>query len=458
MEQQILQATAERPLVGQNAPRTHDLVSWLAKAAAPKQLARALPVASAVALGVARARITMAPRTHGDAKLLQAKYTPHVDQGVAQLWHDLALLAATYDGLAAAGLRRRVEGHATTRPGVWARSLEWLLAAGRHLDGLDAALTMSLAERSGSVRTALRRSAHSTVLPVQQRAEGIEAVMHGSGPWQAGLLEKLSSTLDARRHVFPRPLDAPSSTWLASRDLEDRIRGAVVKAVDAFKSYVGDCGGLEEESLTATLLQHLVQHSTDAAALGRWAPPGEPQVEMASRQVSKKEEATTGADLGIVVDVKAPGSLAVRVGDLVQIKKAHALIPSKKTKRSAWTIDRDQLEHLLRHSATAVYWLILDDGDVLVVPAKYLAAIGNATIRQSPHLTVDRTSVRHAGVPLTHYLADLVTGLWLGSNDEAVLYAAEGRSHGQGPRHVLGITVTVPRLLDDNPRWAVDAH
>ncbi|MEU1895991.1 hypothetical protein [Streptomyces pristinaespiralis] len=199
-----------------------------------------------------------------------------------------------------------------------------------------------------------------------------------------------------------------------------------------------------------------MQHSTDAAAAGRWAPPGEPQVEMAGRQVPKKEEATTGADLGIVVDVDAPGHLAVRVGDLVQIKKAHALIPSRRTNRNAWTIDRDQLHDLLRHSATAVYWLILDDGDVLVVPAKYIAALSNAATRRSPHLTVDRTSVRHTAVPLAHYLTDLVTGLWLGSNDEAVLAAAEGNSPSVRPRHVLGINVTVPRLLDDAPRRTTD--
>lgn len=135
---------------------------------------------------------------------------------------------------------------------------------------------------------------------------------------------------------------------------------------------------------------------------------------------AKNEAAATSADLGIIEDVSAPGSLAVRVGGLVQVKKAHALIPSK-TKRNAWTGDRAQLQDLLRHSSTAVYRLILDDGDVLVVSTKYLAAIGNATIRRNPHLTVDSSSVRHAGVLPTHYLADLGTVLRAGSNDKAVL-------------------------------------
>ncbi|MEU1895992.1 hypothetical protein [Streptomyces pristinaespiralis] len=245
-ERQILHAVAAEPLVGQHTPGTPDLLRWMAQVAAPKRLARALPVAGAATVGVARARLAMEPRKSGEERRLLEKYTAHVDHGLARLWHDITLLAATFDGLAAAGLRRRIEEHATTRPAAWARSLEWLLAAGPQVDGLDAALTLSLAERHGSVRAALARSAHSTVLQVRQRAEGIEAIRRGSGPWQAGLLEKLSGTLDARRHVFPRPLDAPSSTWLASRDLEDRIRGAAAKAVEAFKSYVDACGGLEE--------------------------------------------------------------------------------------------------------------------------------------------------------------------------------------------------------------------
>jgi len=452
----MLRAAAASSPVSRSVLDTPDLVRWMSQTSSPKRIIRALPVAGAVAVGISIAWLEMNPRFGlAEERRLVARATAHVDHSAVALWRDIALLAATHDGLSAAGLSRRIAEHAAAHPGVWARSLEWLLVVGRELDGLDAALTMSLADRHGSVRAALERSTRSEVLEIRQRAEGIRALMQGAGPWEERLLEAFSTSLDARRHVFPRPLEAPSATWLASPDLEDQLRGVTSQALNAFKSYVHECGGLEEESLTATLLQYLVQFCAETAQVGRWAPVGLPQVQMASRQVPKKEEATNGADVGVVIDVHAAGHLRTRIADLVQVKKTHALIPSRRTDKSAWTVDRDQLRKLLSHSATAVYWLIEGDGSILVVPAKYLAGIAAATERQSPHLTVDRSQLRHVAVPLAHHLTDLMMGMWLGSGEESVLNAAEGNTPGVRPRHVLGITVTVPRLLDERPGRAM---
>lgn len=85
--------------------------------------------------------------------------------------------------------------------------------------------------------------------------------------------------------------------------------------------------------------------------------------------MTKNEEKTNGADVGVVVDVRVPGGL--------------------------------QLHTLLEHSASAVYWLICCAGDVLVVPAKFLVAIENATARpSSKQFTVGYAAVRHTAILL----------------------------------------------------------
>ncbi|MGW4147506.1 hypothetical protein [Streptomyces albogriseolus] len=452
VQAQLLRAAAKEPMVDPNQAGAHRFVAWMGSLRSSPRVARSLPVASAVAVGLARAKQRKQPhaRLGWENHVLQ-KIATHVDEATADLWCDIALLAAaSRDHVAAAGIRARIEKHAKRRVTVWARSLEWLLVVGPQLGGFDIAITMALAERHSSVRGALMRSTKSDVLEVQQRAEGIRALSRGSGPLEVKLLDTVVGALDARRHTFPRPLDAPSSTWLASHDLEDQIRGAVSKTLPDFKDFVDTSGGLEEEQLTATLLQQLVQRLSQVSDTGHWVQADSPDIELASRQVTKKEESTTGADIGIVVDVQASGQLRMRWGDLVQVKKADALIPSR-PRRDAWRIHRNQLHKLLEHSPTAAYWLILGDGDLLVVPAKYLAAMSNATERQADHLLVRRCDVRHVAVPLAHYLTDLIVGMWLGGNDEATLSAAEGRTPGNRPRQVLGITVTVPRREDNQP-------
>ncbi|MEU9993608.1 hypothetical protein AB0E10_44130 [Streptomyces sp. NPDC048045] len=450
VEQCLLRLTARSWITdGRRYPWAPDLVVWMAGLRDPDRFAGALPVPAAIAAGVAEAIAELKQDEHADA--VMKSLAPHTDRALAELWRDLTLLSLERYPVEAAGLRSRVEKRASRRPALWSKSLPWLFALARHLNDLDVTLTLALAEQRPSVRRAIKASTKSEVREVQRRAEGVQALADGSSPVEQKLLDALGSSLDARRHVFPRPLGAPSSTWLAATDLEDLTRGAVAGAVKDFMSFVARSGAQEEEVLTARLLEKLQQQFAAGPGAGHWADPGSPEVALATRQETKKAEKATGADIGIVLEIAAPGRLTTRIGDLVQVKKANALIPSA-SQRDAWKINRLQLDTLLERSPTAAYWLIPRSGDVNVVPAKLLAAIGAANPGHASSFTVGHSDVRHAAVRLEHYITDLTAGMWLGSTGAATLAAAAGEDQANRPEFFLNIKVTLPRFLDDVPR------
>lgn len=435
---------ARRPLVGWPCPGSPPLVVRWAAWATP-EIADVLPVPSAVAVGLARAhqqREGVRSRHEMWTSQLLRRLDSHVDLRLAQLWRDLALLAEERDPVAAAGLRRSVERLA--RPGLWARSLEWLLLLGVQLEGLDAALTVALADRHPTVRQAVRRCCRSPILTVQLRGAGLRAAAETARPLEERLLDIVSASVDARRAYFPRPLSAPSATWLADHGLEDLVRGATRRAVAEFAGSMDDLGAAEEEHLTATLLAGLVREFAALPAHTRLAGVAGPHLQVGHRTVTKKEERTSGADIGVVVDVRVPGRLQLRTGDLIQVKKSATLTPGRAGREDTWTIKRRQLHDLLGHSASAVYWLIHGTGDVLVVPAKFLAAVEGATARpSSQQFTVGYAAVRHTAVPMEQYLPDLIVGLWLGSSSEQTLQAAQGSGHTTRPRFALTIDVVL---------------
>jgi hypothetical protein len=254
-------------------------------------------------------------------------------------------------------------------------------------------------------------------------------------------LSIISASVDARRAEFPRPLSAPSATWLAHHGLEDLVRGATRRAVASFASSMDDLGAAEEEHLTATLLAGLVSEFTALPASTRLAGVAGPHLRVGHPTVTKKEEKLSGADIGVVVDIRVPGRLRLRTGDLIQVKKA-----PRRGREDTWIIKRRQLHDLLEHSASAVYWLIRSTGDILVVPAKFLAAVEGATARPSSRqFTVGYTAVRHTAIPMEQYLPDLIVGLWLGSNSEKTLRAAQGGGRTR-PRFALLIDVVLDQM------------
>ena len=205
-----------------------------------------------------------------------------------------------------------------------------------------------------------------------------------------------------------------------------------------------DLGAAEEEHLTATLLTGLVREFTALPARTRLAGLAGPHLRVGHRTVTKKEEKTSGADIGVVVDVRLPGRLQLRTGDLIQVKKSAALTPGRAGREDTWTIKRRQLHDLLEHSASAVYWLVRGTGDVLVVPAKFLAAIEGATARpSSQQFTAGYAAVRHTAISMEQYLPDLIVGLWLGSSSERTLQAAQGTGRTTRPRFALTIDIVL---------------
>lgn len=169
-----------------------------------------------------------------------------------------------------------------------------------------------------------------------------------------------------------------------------------------------------------------------------------PHLRVGHRTVTKKEERTNGADIGVVVDIRVPGQLQLRTGDLIQVKKSTALMPGRTGREDTWTIKRRQLHDLLEHSASAAYWLIRGTGDVLVVPAKFLSAVEGATAgASSKQFTVGYTVIRHTAAPMEQYLPDLVVGLWLGSSSSRTLQAAQGTGRTTRPRFALTIDVVL---------------
>ncbi|MFE9938934.1 hypothetical protein [Streptomyces hirsutus] len=428
--------------------RSSNLVDWAAHLRRPERFATMLPVPTALIVGDARARDELS-RFDRTARIVLDRFQQYTNSDQAELWYLVALLLAERSSVATAGLRSQVQELANRRPRTWATSLDWLFAVGDQLNDLDVIVTLSLAQMCPSVRAALKRSARSEIPVVRKRAAGIAALAKGSSPIEEKLLNALSQSVDARRHVFPRPLEHPSSTWLSSYELEDLIRGGVSAAVRDFTMFVAQAGSQDEEPLTANLLRMLEEHLSTTSTAGRRLTPGVPEVVLASRQETKHAEKRNGADVGIVLDVAAPGRMAAQIGDLVQVKKAQALIPSAPP-RDSWKIESPQLATLLDQSATAAYWLISGSGEIRVVPAKFLAALKAGKTSGSCSFTIGHTEIRNSAIGLEHYLTDLVTGLWLGSSGTA-LTAANGHDARNRPTFFLRVNVTLP-LLDDQYR------
>ncbi|MGW3649247.1 hypothetical protein [Streptomyces sp. NPDC000878] len=449
VEEHLLLLAADSPmLVCQPHSRSLDFVDWAAQLRQPDRFAEKLPALTALLVGVARARDELS-RFDRAARAVLDKLRRHANGDGADLWYHVALLMVERTSVATAGLRAQVEKIASRRPRAWAVSLDWLFAVATQLDDLDVVVTLTLAQTRPSVRAALKRSTRSEIPAVRRRAAGVTALADGSSPIEEKLLDALSQSVDARRQVFPRPLEHPSSTWLSSFELEDLVRGGVSAAVRDFTVFVAQSGSQDEEQLTASLLRMLEKHLSTASTAGRRLAPGAPEVELASRQETKHAEKGNGADVGIVLDVAVPGRMTARIGDLVQVKKAKALIPSA-PHRDTWKIDDTQLATLLDQSATATYWLIPDSGEVRVLPAKFLAAVRDGKTGGTGSFTVGHTEIRNSAIGLEHYLTDLITGLWLGSGGRP-LAAASGHDPRNRPTFFLRINVTLP-LLDDQYR------
>ncbi|MEU8143161.1 hypothetical protein [Nonomuraea sp. NPDC048901] len=420
-----------------------------------------------VVLGIAQGLIR-AERTRRELKLsswgLPHGWNPHdlyisglTQKGyqIATLWHILGVLAVLprdYEVERAEWLRRLDES-INEHPDGWILSLGWILTVGPFLDHLDVAMTLKLMDLHPEIIDSLQNVANASPSRMTLRAQGIKAIAAGTDParGQEWLLDAAATLLDRRRHQFPRPLEAPSATWLSDLDVESMLRGASCRALEEFADVVEAEGAAEEEGLTQNLLSLLVTNMKSVdRALHLAAPAGSrPRIEVERRTVPKNEENGLGADLGIVVNITLPSHAEIRFGDLIQVKKTQLLHGSgqvSSARADSWRIDIAQLEDLLHCSATAVYWLIAQVGNVYVVPAKMLLALRNG--RSAPKagtFTARYRDIRHVAIPLGSYLCDVLIGMWTASTNPETLAIADGRNNNSRthPRNLLSITVQI---------------
>lgn len=302
---------------------------------------------------------------------------------MAKLWAALRSLAKYESdryshGTELVGLRAKVAGLAELAPELWAQALRWILARSSELGNVAEAVTLELATNNAQVRRALERARRAEAEHVRLMAAGLWTVHQGVEDPGSALASTLASA--AARYmdgipIFPHPLEPMSATWLGSIGIEQAIATGVQRATTRFAAEVRDQGGNIEEALTNSLIKEIgfefnqVKLRVKALGSTRSRQPT-PVLSVQQRPVSKSlEEPTYGCDLAWLLEATVRGCYFATWVDLVQVKKSKALQGPKK-KRSvpnSWKIEVKQLLDILKWSATAVYWLIASDGEVLVI-------------------------------------------------------------------------------------------
>lgn len=147
---------------------------------------------------------------------------------------------------------------------------------------------------------------------------------------------------------------------------------------------------------------------------------------------AKTHERLSGADIGVVVSIDLPNRKG-SFGHLIQVKQSRRRTDPAQV--PVWQIDPRQLDHILGHEPTAVYWLLAQHSSpkVLCVPATLVKIL--TTTRNVVHYP----DVRSAAVPLSQHLVDLLIGAWLGSSSAVDI--ASGKDSNHRPAHLLQIHV-----------------
>lgn len=353
------------------------------------------------------------------------------------------------------GARLRVESAAQSDPELWADCLEDLLEVAPDLSGLVEAITVDLSSHASINSAVIRLSERARSLRIVERAVALRACVAGvSDPNDktARRLLSFAAELVDGRPIFPVPLALRSSTWLTSTALEQHLRDSIKRSALKFAEYARDQGRGEEEGLTAVLLKELEFAFRDAnphAVAAGSKPVAMPGVSLAQKVVPKPIENEWGCDLSLLLKVDMPGVIVERA-ELVQVKKSQALMATPSA-TNIWKIESKQLGDLLHRSGTASYWLIAGAGEVLVVPATFLAALAKGSRRhRQKTFNVGYDQVRSAAQPLEHYLVDLLLGLWVGGQSKELLTFAQGKELGMRPRNIVAIDV---RLASPDHQW-----
>lgn len=380
---------------------------------------------------------------------------------MAELWYTLKSIdafGAPYrnNHVELLGFRKMLMQSVSTHQEMWLQALPLVMRHARknHIKSDIVAATCQLGALANGQ---LRSLAAGDDPEAAALSRGILAMMAGLDDPSSAHLALLADTLAQYQDgtpKFPSPLSLRSSTWISSLRFEERLRSAVKHCCEQFAAHVRDHLGSVEEALTATLQQMLVERLSVAGrpiagTLSEFA--GAPALRLLQREISKNEEETKyGCDLAFLVKASAPGVYLMEWADLVQVKKSRAMSTANATALTSdsWTIKINQLNTLIENSATAVYFLICAEGEILVVPARYLLGFvyGKEGAENNDTRTLGYNDIRSAAIPLEQYLIDLLIGQWLGSNSQTTL-GFVGGSQKLKPRLVIEAVIefTAPR-------------
>lgn len=432
-----LQLAAVNALTGSNKSALETFLLWRNRN--PGTLPQSLKFVRLVADGLSHGRDEVKKADLG------RRAEPQPDEPVVALMSDLAAIALDNDWAhepLQKARRRRLRANIAGHPDSWLDLLPWVLQlTDRNATYLEAVSWTLDAGADPFAR--LGHIAEGSVLPAAQRAAGVLETFEGDG-LSTALISRVAREYDMNLgDAFPQPLAAPTSTWVSSHDIEQRLRNAVKQARTAWSHHFIAQGSAEEEGHVAFLLARLEETLATANDLHA-KQNGRRPVELTGeyRRVNKYEEGKIQADLAILIRIDVHGEIRTQYGELIQVKKTEYIdrpdnpIQIGKPNADQWSIEIDQLRTLLNVSPTAVYWLLAHDGYVLVVPGKVVLGIVEAKIAHEgqQHVTVHYTQVRHAAIDLENYLVDLTIGGWLGSTSDVMVELATGTSAPPGAR------------------------
>lgn len=248
---------------------------------------------------------------------------------------------------------------------------------------------------------------------------------------------------DFRRLLTPDFPRLVSATWAQDARAELPVYAAFSQADDRFSRWILTNYALNERGITRFLLDLLRDEGNAIeSTLGAWARNRKRQFRIQLKVVEHepyRREKRTGADIGLILEIRASRMMQAKRACLVQAKKATVI---GKAPRPKWSVEREQLERLIGFGDGGLYWLYGLGPGVLVLPARLLG--GMLAGSKADTCTIPYSKIATAARPLASFLVyDFISG-WIGelSQDKISEALGEGNS-GIGPDFILRVIVTV---------------
>lgn len=274
-------------------------------------------------------------------------------------------------GLRASGALARVLGFLRDREQLFVAAVPVIVSGFGTNDSL--LVTLFTRIESGAVRAALTAVADHHTGGLGNLTESLLRILSG------GVLEVPEQwTAWAGASASPPTRLGPggrSRTWLRHVLPERVLLSAFEECEAAFLETMAEQYSANERMLTGMLLA-LLQQKTGAAnrTVEAWARTQGRRATLNltfSDHESGNVEGETGADIGLVLQVRDHGVLEMERACLVQAKKARVV---RDAPQPSWDVARDQLERLVEFGDGGVYWFYGKDDGLSVVPARLVSA------------------------------------------------------------------------------------